>query len=161
VNAINALQRGELQRALVSVNRDLIARTRAATGADSDAMKAGAKHFKGIWRDALGRRSNRPSAPGQLPAKRSGATQRSIGFAVVEGVMRVGSGLHTARLLETGVNAQPRPRTVTLRGRRHLSSKRLVIAPRPHANVALQRAQPGMVDVTVLQLQRKMSTVVP
>ena len=141
MSAINALNRGELQRGLQLVNRDLVQRTRAATGADSDAMKAAAGVLRTTWRGLVGTRSEEPAAPGQPPLAKSLGLRRSIKFAVVDGVMRVGSGLFTSRLLEFGVTGGDR-----------------IIEPRPHARPALEIAAPKMTDVVVADLQRKIAT---
>ncbi len=135
---INALQQGELQRALGGVNRDLVERTRVATGADSDAMKNAAGELRTAWRSVLGRRGEAPSAPGEPPRAKTRQLQRSIQTAVVDGMRRVGSGHFVARLLQDGV-----------------VSEDTVIEPRPHGQPALERAADKMTDVFVGTLQRR------
>lgn len=140
MSAINAFKRGELQQALRGVNRELIEQTKAITGADSDAVKAAAGVLRSTWRDVLKNRSDEPSAPGAPPAAKTGALRRSIRYAVVDGVMRVGSGHFVSRLLEFGV-----------------ASDRITIEPRPHARPALELAAPKMTDVLVADLQKKVA----
>lgn len=140
MTAINALQRGELQRALGAVNRELVRTTRILTGADSDAVKKAAFALRKEWRTLLGDKSTEPADPGEPPRAKSRRLQRSVRTAVVDGIRRVGSDDFKSRLLEFGV-----------------VSERVVIEPRPHARPALEAAQDEMVDVFVADLQQKVA----
>src|SRR5688572_5794210 len=111
MTAFNALAKGELQKAVSTSSKKLVRLTADLTGANSDAVKAAASKLRDTWRTVLSTRRNRPSSPGNPPAKRSGALARSIKTAVVDGVRRVGSGLHTSRLLQFGVNANAKAPT--------------------------------------------------
>ena len=152
--AYNAAVKGDLQRAVSLATRDLVRFTAEQTGANSDAVKEAASRLRKNWRALVNRKSNRPSPPGQPPARRTGALARSIGSAVVDGVRRVGSGLHTARLLQTGVNTTAKgPRMGQRRGKAY----RLVIPARPHGTIALEQSIDEMNNVTVSTLQVKVA----
>lgn len=163
--AFNALKKGELQQAVSTSTRKLVRLTSDLTGANSDAVKAAASRLRDNWRTVLSTRSNKPSAPGRPPAKRSGALARSIRTAVVDGVRRVGSGLHTSRLLQFGVNAAAKAPTtrgvLNPSGRRQRGSKgrgyKIVIPARPHGNVALEQSVEAMNDVMVSTLQLRVA----
>lgn len=84
-----------------------------------------------------GGKVHKASAPGQPPAVDTGALRNSIGMGVVGGVVRVGSGLAKAPLLEFG--------TLDDGG---------VLAPRPFMRPALEDARAAMGQVTTGELQK-------
>lgn len=119
-----------IQQQLNFAHRQLIAATRALSGADSDAIKAAARVLQGSIRKQLstqasGRRTSLktrktyggdPSAPGQSPHLQSGKARRSVKSAVVEGVRRVGTDWFALRLLEKGVVADAKPARMSRKG---------------------------------------------
>lgn len=140
--AINALKAGELQNGLRAVTKDVQKLTSDLTGANSEPVREAARLLSRNWRQLVsvsGR--GEPSAPGQPPHAQKRRLRRSIGTAVVNGVRRVGSSLFTSRLTEFGWKAKDGT----------------VVAPRPHARVALEQSADKMVDVTVSEAQRKIA----
>lgn len=118
-----------------------------------------------------------PSEPGKAPHRVTGRLQKSVRTAVVDGIRRVGTGDFRARLLEFGVVTEaeapratqyarfkmdkggktgrliPRKRQGTTKG-----TRRLVIAPRPHARPALEACQDQMTAVVVAELSKSGGT---
>jgi hypothetical protein len=150
--SINAAARGDLQRGLREVNKDIARMNRTITGADSEPVKAAATVLRNEWRRLLSVQGRgEPSSPGSPPhkqgegfnfkrpkgstgpARRSGPLFRSIRHAVVEGVRRVGSGDFRSRLHEFGAAD---------------------LAPRPHARPALENVADKMGEVLVSESQR-------
>lgn len=84
-----------------------------------------------------GGKVHKASAPGQPPAVDRGELRNSIGEAFVGDVLRVGSGLEKAPLLEFG--------TISLEG---------FIAPRPFMRPALTEAKPRMGAVMASELNQ-------
>lgn len=146
---INALSRGDLQKGLSLVTKDVEKLTREISGADSEPVKAAALVLRKEWRRllntpggavqgpllpgefgvSLGRA---PSAPGQPPAKQTGRLQKSIGTRVVQGVRRVGTDDFRSWMTEYGTSQSP---------------------PRPHARPALENAAQEMTEVLISESQ--------
>lgn len=104
------------------------------------------------------------SSPGEAPRRQTGRLQRSVGSEVVGGVRRVGVARFVGRLLEEGVdsttNVTPSGRTFGARRRKKQTARRrLIIAPRPFMERALQNAQPRMGDEAVTALQARERTL--
>jgi hypothetical protein len=134
---INALSRGELQKGLQAVTKDVETLTRNISGADSEPVVAAAgvllKEVKRLISTPGG---GKPAPPGSPPRKQSGQLYRSWKSRVVQGVRRVGSGLFTASLAEYGTPTEP---------------------PRPYARAALENVQTQMTDVLVTESQKKIA----
>ena len=143
---INAASRSELQKGLAAVTKDMERVTRDLSGADSEPVRKSAAVLAKHWRRLLSTPgAGEPSPAGSPPhaqdegfqlrgGKRSKPLRRTIGTAVVDGVRRVGSGDFRARLHEFGAEDLP---------------------PRPHGRVALEAAQPEMVEVIVTESERQ------
>lgn len=126
---INALNRGELQRGLRLVTKDVEKLTRDISGADSEPVKQAALVLRKEWRRLLSTPgSGKPAAPGSPPARQSGRLMRSIRTAIVNGVRRVGTGDFRAWMTEYGTDKAP---------------------PRPHARPALENVAEKMGEVIV------------
>lgn len=173
MSRINAFRRGELQRGLSQVSRELVRTTKALTGANSEPVKKAAGVLARAWREQLStpggdlrtslktrRVRGTPSEPGQPPHKITGKLRKSITTAVVDGVRRVGSGLFKARLLEFGVQATVGGKRTSPKGQ--IASRNaayaLHIAPRPSAAKALEQAAPQMTEVFISDLSRRIGT---
>lgn len=171
---LNAGDRNALQAGLSLVRRDLERATAEVTGARSEQVRDAAVVLRDSWRDVLDVREKSAAPPGQPPHRHRGRLRTSVKYAVVGGVMRVGSGSGIARFLEFGVNATAKAprrfdiskqtarkerhrRTVVARGQPY----QLVILPRPHAAAALARATPRMTDVYVSSLQQGLASRLP
>jgi HK97 gp10 family phage protein len=136
---INALSRGELQKGLALVTKDVERVTRDISGADSDAVKAAAtvllKEVKRLINVSGG---GKPSSPGSPPARQSGKYYRSWRQRVVQGARRVGTGDFRGPMNEYGTQFHP---------------------PRPHARPALENVAGQMGEVLVSESQKAMETV--
>ena len=139
---INALQKGELQRGLQAVTKDIVRANAELTGANSEPVRKSAFVLLKNWRKLLDVPGHgQPAPPGQPPRRQTRKLRRSLGTAVVDGIRRVGSSLFTARLTEYG----------------YTTKDGQMVAPRPHGRVALQLAEKDMVDVQVSEMQRKIA----
>src|SRR5690606_8612069 len=92
-----ATRKNSIQSQLSTINKSLERELRAATGADSPAIRQAGNALARAMREQLGRaggarrvslKSKRvrgePSAPGEAPRKQTGSLQKSIKNAVVE-----------------------------------------------------------------------------
>jgi hypothetical protein len=135
---INAMSRGDLQKGLRSVNKDLVKMTAVISGANSEPVKQAATVLQKNWRRILNvRGGGKPSSPGTPPRRQSGRLWKSIRQAVVDGVRRVGSGDFVAWMDEFGVDGR---------------------APRPHARPALEVSQQQMTEVLIAESERLAAT---
>jgi hypothetical protein len=138
--AINAMSRGELQKGLRAVNKDVAKMTAIISGANSEPVKQAATVLQKNWRRLLNvRGGGKPSAPGTPPRRQSGRLWKSVRQGVVEGVRRVGSGDFRSWMTEFGVDGR---------------------APRPHARPALEVSQQQMTEVIVTESER-LASVTP
>lgn len=135
--AINAMNRGELQRGLRAATKDLERMTRDISGADSEPVKRAADVLRTQWRALVSVKNPEPAPPGSPPHRHRGRLWKSIKTAVVDGVRRVGSGDFRSWMTEFGTDGR---------------------APRPHARTALELAQPQMTEVLVQESQRLAAT---
>jgi HK97 gp10 family phage protein len=137
--SINALSRGELQKGLALVTKDVERVTRDISGADSDAVKAAATVLLKEVKRLIGTKGGgKPSAPGQPPARQSGRYFKSWRQAVVQGARRVGTADFRSWMQEYGTDKA---------------------APRPHARPALENVAGQMGEVIVSESQKAMETV--
>lgn len=140
---INALRSGDLARGIAAVRKDINKTTAEMTGANSEPVRKSAGVLLKNWRKLLDIPGNgEPAAPGQPPHRQTRRLRRSLGTGVVDGIRRVGSSLFTSRLLEFGFTAQDGTQ----------------VAPRPHGRVALAQSEKEMIDVQVLEMQRKIAS---
>ena len=109
--------------------------TGAKTPAMRDSAKVLAKHMR---RQVAERGHGEPAAPGEAPHRQVGTLHKSIGYEVVDSVMRVGSGHFTARLQEEG----------------HVGKDGDTVAPRPFMDASLQSAREEMTHDVVATLQK-------
>lgn len=131
---INALSRGELQRGLQQVTKDVEKLTRDISGADSEPVKAAAIVLRGEWRRLLSvPGGGKPAAPGSPPHRQKGILRRSVRTAIVQGVRRVGTSNFRAPIHEFGNDKEP---------------------PRPSARPALENVAEKMGDVIVQESQK-------
>jgi hypothetical protein len=136
---INALSRGDLQKGLALVTRDVERATREISGADSEPVKAAATVLLKEVKRLIGNRGGgQPSQPGQPPARQSGRYFKSWRQAVVQGVRRVGTSDFRSWMQEYGTDKQ---------------------APRPHARPALENVAGKMGEVVVTASQKAVETV--
>jgi HK97 gp10 family phage protein len=136
---INALSRGELQKGLALVTKDVERVTRDISGADSDAVKAAATVLLKEVKRLIGTSGGgKPSSPGTPPARQSGKYYRSWRQAVVQGARRVGTSDFRSWMHEYGTDKAP---------------------PRPHARPALENVAGQMGEVLVTESQKNMETV--
>jgi len=131
--SVNAMSRGELQRGLRQVTKDVERMTAEISGANSEPVKRAASVLQRNWRRLLNVRAKGPSAPGTPPHRHAGRLFKSIRQAVVDGVRRVGSGDFRSWMTEFGVDDKP---------------------PRPHARPAFELSQQEMTEVIVTESQR-------
>jgi HK97 gp10 family phage protein len=130
---INALERGQLQRGLQLVTKDVEKLTREISGADSEPVKKAALVLRKEWRRLLGNSGGgKPSSPGAPPAKQSGRLQRSIKTAIVNGVRRIGTDDFRSWMTEFGTDQAP---------------------PRPHARPAVENSAQEMAEVLISESQ--------
>jgi hypothetical protein len=131
-------------------------------GANTPEMKAAARQLAKSIRKQISKKGTRRdrSQPGEPPRRQSGKAYKSIGTEVVGGVMRVGTGRFTLRILQDGVTHATRGAAVDRAGkRRHkrqaLKRASVTIEPRPFMERALAEALPQMEGDFVGELQKK------
>jgi hypothetical protein len=158
---------------LKSVEADMV----AMSGANSPEMRAMALTLKRAMKKRLAQRApglrqslkrgrvrGTPSSPGQSPFRVSERLYKSIGFEVVGGVMRVGTGNYTGRLLEWGVfSAAGASKAVTKASTNAKRKKQkahkvrtLTILPRPWARPALRDVGGLMEENFILEAQKRL-----
>ena len=109
------------------------------TGAKSPAMRDSAKVLaKHMRRTVAERGHGSPAAPGDAPHRQVGTLHKSVGYEVVDSVMRVGSGHFTARLQEEG----------------HVGKDGDTVAPRPFMEASLESAKEEMTHEVVATLRK-------
>jgi hypothetical protein len=79
-------------------------------GANTPEMKAAARQLAKSIKKQISKKGTRRdrSKPGEPPRRQTGKAWKSIGTEVVGGVMRVGTGRFTLRILQDGVDARAR-----------------------------------------------------
>jgi hypothetical protein len=134
-------------------------------GANTPEMRAAARQLAKSIRKQLSKRGSRTdrSKPGEPPRRESGKAVKSIGIEVVGGVVRVGTGRFTLRILQDGAQHAPRGAEVDRAGKRRHKRKTLkrpsvTIAPRPFMEKALADALPQMEGDFVGELQKRSRT---
>lgn len=131
-------------------------------GANTPEMRAAARQLAKSIRKQISKKGTRRdrSQPGEPPRRQSGKAYKSIGTEVVGGVMRVGTGRFTLRILQDGATHATRGAAVDRAGkRRHkrqaLKRPSVTIEPRPFMERALAEALPQMEGDFVGELQKK------
>lgn len=134
-------------------------------GANTPEMRAAGRVLVKSIKKQLGKKGTRRdrSKPGEPPRRQSGRAWKSIGTEVVGGVLRVGTGRFTLRILQDGATHATRGAAVDKAGkRRHkrqtLKRASVTIAPRPFMEQALEEALPQMEGDFVGELQKKTRT---
>jgi hypothetical protein len=142
-------------------------RTRLADvgGANTPETKAAARVLAKSIRKVLSKKGTRRerSQPGEPPRRQTGKAVKSIGTEIVGGVMRVGTGRFTLRILQDGNVGAAQGKAVDQAGkrrhkRRTLKRPGVTIEPRPFMEQALALALPQMEGEYVAELQKKTRT---